>query len=48
MFDKLSENLKGDAAKHVPNTIKDIEKASSNLKDAYGDSKFRSCVPSSS
>ena len=26
-----------DAAKHVPNTIKDIEKAWSNLKDAYGD-----------
>ena len=32
----MSENLKGDAAKHVPNTIKDIEKAWSNLKDAYG------------
>ena len=28
-----------DAAKHVPNTIKNIEKASSNLKDAYGDSE---------
>ena len=25
------------AAKHVPNTIKDIEKALSNLKDVYGD-----------
>ena len=37
-LDKLRENLKGDAAKHVPDTIKDIEKAWSNLMDAYGDS----------
>ena len=36
-LDKLRENLKGDAAKHVPDTIKDIEKAWSNLMDAYGD-----------
>ena len=36
-LDKLRENLKGDAAKHVPDTIKNIEKAWSNLMDAYGD-----------
>ena len=36
-LDKLRENLKGEALKYVPQTISTLEKAWSNLSDAYGD-----------
>ena len=36
-FDKLKENLRGEALKHVPETVKDLEIAWSYLKEGFGD-----------
>ena len=36
-LDKLQENVKGEALKHVPDTVPDLETAWKYLNDAYGD-----------
>ena len=36
-FDKLKENLRREALKHVPETVKDLEIAWSYLKEGFGD-----------
>ena len=36
-LDKLRENLRGEALKHVPETVQDLQIAWDHLKEAYGD-----------